>query len=309
MNTISLKSFIAAAEEGSFSKAAARLGITQPAVSLSISKLEKELGVKLFERTAGSFSLTGAGGLLLERAREIVEAEERLYAAAANASGDVSGRLTMAASNIPGEYILPRLIRDFTAGYPRVEVNLVISDSAEVAEAVRSGSVEVGFTGARPRGSRMKVTPVCPDFLVLIAPPAHPLASKTVKDPARLLEEGLVLREAGSGTRGLMLESLKQVGINPAGLRVVTELGSTSSVMEAVEEGMGLSMVSIWAAQPRIAAGRIAPVRLKGVEARRDFLMIHRGRDSLSPAAAAFVLHAAANEWPRAQAREVFKAL
>ncbi len=145
MNTISLRSFIAAAEEGSFSKAATRLGITQPAVSVSIANLEKELGVKLFDRSAGHFSLTENGVLLLQKARETIAAEERLYAAAAKARGDVSGRLAMAASNIPGEYILPRLIRDFSTGNPRVEVNLAISDSSRVAE-----------TGARgPDGSRI----------------------------------------------------------------------------------------------------------------------------------------------------------
>lgn len=308
MNTISLKSFIAAAEEGGFSKAASRLGITQPAVSLSIRKLEKELGVKLFERSAGRFSLTAAGSLLLDKAKEMIEAEERLYTAAAEASGDISGRLVMAASNIPGEYILPRLIKDFAADHPAVEVNLIISDSAEVIEDVRAGAAEIGFTGAQPGGSGLKTTAVCPDFLVLVAPVAHPMASRNVKDAAGLQGEDFVLRETGSGTRALMLESLKLSGVSLARLHVVTELGSTGAVMEAVEEGMGLSMVSVWAAHPRIAAGRMAPVRLKGLEARRDFLMIHRGEDSLSPAAAAFVRHASSNEWPHAQAREIFRA-
>jgi DNA-binding transcriptional LysR family regulator len=307
MNTISLKGFIAAAEEGSFSKAASRLGITQPAVSVSIANLEKELGVKLFDRSAGHFSLTETGALLLRKAREMIALEEDLYAAAAKSLGDVTGRLAMAASNIPGEYILPRLIRDFTVDYPQVEVNLVISDSDGVAEKVREGSTEVGFTGARPKGTGLEVTPICPDFLVLIAPPSHPLSRGTRRDVSLLAKEGFVLRETGSGTRSLMLESLKLAGVSPARLHVVTELGSTSSVMEAVEEGMGLSMVSAWAASDRIAAGRIAPVRCKGLEARRDFLMIHRKKENLSPAARAFAGHAASNDWPRARAREIFR--
>lgn len=306
MNTISLRSFIAAAEEGGFSKAASRLGVSQPAVSVSIANLEKELGVKLFDRSAGHFSLTEAGTLLLRKAREIIELEEGLYAAAAASLGDITGRLAMAASNIPGEYILPRLIRDFTVDYPQVEVNLVISDSAGVAEMVREGSAELGFTGARPRGTGLEVTSICPDFLVLIAPPSHPLSRGIHKDASLLAKEDFVLRETGSGTRLLMLESLKRVGLASARLHVVTELGSTSAVMEAVEEGMGLSMVSAWAASPRIAAGRIAPVRLKGLEARRDFLMIHRKKENLASAARAFAGHAALNDWPRARAQEIF---
>ncbi len=152
-------------------------------MSVSIANLEKELGVKLFDRSAGHFSLTEAGTLLLRKAREIIELEEGLYAAAAASLGDITGRLAMAASNIPGEYILPRLIRDFTVDYPQVEVNLVISDSAGVAEMVREGSVELGFTGARPKGTGLEVTSICPDFLVLIAPPSHPCHAESIRMP------------------------------------------------------------------------------------------------------------------------------
>jgi DNA-binding transcriptional LysR family regulator len=308
MNTISLRSFIAAAEEGSFSKAASRLGITQPAVSVSIANLEKELGVKLFDRSAGHFSLTDNGTLLLARARETIAAEEKLYAAAAQVRGDVAGRLAMAASNIPGEYILPRLIRDFSSVYPRVEVNLAISDSARVTEQVREGLMEVGLTGSSPKGSGLEAVSICPDRLVLIASPGHSLAGKKLADASLLQKEDFVLRESGSGTRSLMLEALKRAGVNPSRLHVVTELGSTGAVMEALEAGMGLSMVSAWAALPRLAGGRLAAISCQGLEARRDFLLISRRKSGLSTAARAFIEHAAANEWPRARAGEVFKA-
>jgi len=287
-----LRCVLAVAEEGTFSRAAERLGITQPAVSMSIRNLEKDLGVTLFDRSPGRCSLTPEGERLLELVGEVLRSEERLFQAARELLGEPRGVVEAAASNIPGEYLLPRLIRGFRALFPRVDVRVLVTDSREVLRLLKEGASELGFTGEEPRGAGWAIHPIAPDRLVLVAPPDHPLAGKRLKGADRLREEEFILREAGSGTRSLMLRALEEAGIGPRELKVAAELGSTGSVIEAVQEGAGLSMVSTWAALEHLTAGRLSLVEMSGLVARRDFLAVHRRDRRLSRPALSLLEHA-----------------
>lgn len=288
LNTDSLRQLIALAETGSFSEAASRLGITQPAISLTVKKMEGDLGTRLFQRRGNSYVPTEPGKVFLEHAREVVEAEERMFAALTQAKEGEAGRLRIASSNIPGEYVLPLVLSDLRAKHPGIEPVLEIMDSSKVTAAVLSGAFEFGFIGSSPSRDDLELVPFCPDELRVICPPAHPLANKRYVRPARLQGERFILREEGSGTRELMLKALQDAGLDTARLSVEMELGSTSSVISAVESGAGISLVSAWAIAGPLAEGRIATINVTGLRARRYFNMVwHRDRP-LSPPARAF---------------------
>lgn len=289
MNTANLKSFVAVAEEESFSRAAALLKISQPAVSLAIKNLEEEFGVKLFERSRGECRLTKFGSLLLGFARQVLEAEANFYRVLEELRGTLCGRLPIASSNIPGEYLLPPLIGEFRKSYPQVEVSVEVSDSHKVIEEIRSGRKEVGFTGLKPRDNAIEAVTLCPDSLLLVASSKHPKAGSSWLRIGELRSEGFILREEGSGTRELMLKALEEAGVDTRSINVVMELGSTSSVLSAVESGTGISMVSSWAAKPLLQEGRLAALRVKGLEAKRYFYMIFRHDRPLSQVASAFL--------------------
>ncbi len=289
MNTASLKIFVAVVESGSFSKAASQLGLSQPAISMSIRNLEKDLEVKLLERSRERCRPTEAGKLLLRHAREILNAEERLYRALGEAREEVRGKLNLLSSNIPGEYIIPPIIGEFKERYPSVELSLEIVDSYQVVEGIKSKKAEIGFVGIDPGDSSLMVRDLCRDQLLVVASIDHPLSAKGMVNPDELQEESYVLREKGSGTRELMLKSLESLGVDTRRLKVVSELGSTGAVLSAVEAGIGISMASIWSAAPLLKDGRITHVRVKGLDAYRTFHVIHRKSAAVSSAAEVFL--------------------
>ena len=288
MNTDSLRQLIALAETGSFSEAALRLGITQPAISLTVKKLEGELGVRLFQRRGNRYLPTELGSVFLEHAREVVGAEDRLLAALSRAREGSSGRLRIASSNIPGECVLPLVLGDLREEHPGIEPVLEIMDSSKVVVAVLSGAFEFGFIGSRPERDDLELVPFCPDALRVICPPGHQLAGKRSVTPASLQGERFILREEGSGTRELMLKALREAGLDTSALHVEMELGSTSSVISAVESGAGISLVSAWATAGPLAEGRVAEVKVRGLRAKRHFYMVRRKDHVLSPPARTF---------------------
>ncbi|MFH1150853.1 MAG: LysR family transcriptional regulator [Actinomycetota bacterium] len=285
MNTENLRHLVALADTGSFTEAAARSGVTQPAVSLAARKMERDLGVKLFERVGNRFVPTPAGKIMLEHAREMLSAEDRLLSSLARSTDVASGVLRVAASNIPGEYVLPLLLGEFRGTHPDIEPMLEVTDSARVEEMVICEAVEVGSVGA-VHAEGLEATPYCPDTLKVVCHPAHPMAGKKGVKPAALIKEKFILREEGSGTRELMLSALSGAGLDVSRLTVEMELGSTGSVISSVEAGAGISMVSQWAVNGPIAEGALGEIKVAGLKATRQFSLIRIAGRDLSPQAA-----------------------
>jgi len=288
VNTDSLRHLLALEETGSYSEAAALSGVTQPAVSLAVKKMESDLGVRLFERSGNRYVPTAEGRLFLKHAREILLAEKRLLSSLEKAREAACSRLRLAASNIPGEYVLPLILGDFKAEQPLVEPAIEVMDSSRVVESVRAGAFEIGFIGSEVESEDLAAIPFCPDTLKIICRPDHPLAGKKVLKPQRLAEERWLLREEGSGTRDLMLKALGGAGLDIGWLRVEMELGSTSAVISAVESGAGISMVSSWAAKGPMAEGRIASIHAPRLKLSRQFKLLRLKGRALGPAAEAF---------------------
>lgn len=288
MNTENLMHLLALSETGSFSEAAARDGVSQPAVSLAVKKMENDFGVKLFKRSGNRYVPTAVGQVFLEHAREVVDAERRLLSSIEQASGTLAGKLRISTSNIPGEYVLPLILGDFRKTHPDIEPMLEVLDSSRVIDSIRAGTFDLGFIGSSDPPRDVESVRFCPDRLMVICAPSNPLAQKRSVKPERLADEKFVLREEGSATRNLMETSLAEVGLDVSALKVEMELGSTSAVMSAVEAGSGISMASIWAAKGPLSEGRIKSINVPSLKTERQFSLVYRKGDELPSPAGAF---------------------
>lgn len=288
MNTRSLRVFAEVARTGSFSTAARNLGLTQPAVSFHIRSLEKEYGCALVDRSLGRCRLTEPGQALLRHAQRILKVEEELSREMEGRRGEPSGTLLLAASNIPGEYILPRVLSRYRLRYPLVEPRLEVTDTRGVLDLVRAGEVDLGCVGSRDDEERLEYGRLCPDRLVFIAPGNHPLATRKRVKVDDLSGETLILREEGSGTRSHMLRILSELGLEISHLDCLV-LGSTMAVIQAVAAGAGISVSSLWAVEPYARLGKVRVLALSGADLRRDFHYVILRRRPSTPAVEALV--------------------
>jgi len=288
LNTRSLRVFVELARTGSFSGAAKALGLSQPAVSLQVQSLEKELGLTLVERSRGRCRLTEAGKAFLHRAQRILREEELLQLDLEGLREEVAGSLVIAASNIPGEHLLPRLLPKYMERYPRVRVRVDITDSVAALDKVRSGQADIGCIGKPVEDERLECGVLCSDVLVVIAPPDSELACRKRMDPRDLAFARWIKREEGSGTLMFMEKALEEWGISPGGASSPV-LGSNTAVIQSVASGAGISMISLWAAADSVKAGRVVILELPGMERRRQFFHVRLRRRPLSTPTKAFV--------------------
>jgi len=288
LNLLQLKAFVAVVDHGSFSAAARVLNVSQPAVTMQVQGLEKDVGATLLDRHYRKVELTEAGRTLLPFAREILEDLEHAYDALQQLSDTVSGRLVVAASTTPGQYVLPRLLGAFVRQYPEVGVSLVVRDTSEVVESVESGEADLGMTGAQVVGAKVIYEELGDDALVMVAPPGHPLVLKDDVRLSDLVEEPFIFRESGSGTRMVMEETMRVGGIDPSDLMIVTELGTSEAIVTAVEGGLGIGVVSRWMAEKALELGTIAQLDVAHFPAVRPFFAVVP-RGTMSRAADAFL--------------------
>ena len=200
----------------------------------------------------------------------------------------VAGELLVAASTIPGEYVLPPLIGRFKAKFPDIAITLLIGDSRDVVDWVAEGRAEVAVVGARLPHRGIDYRELMPDELVLVVPVGHPWHGKKEVGLEDLRAEPLLMRERGSGTRAALESALAQAGLDLSAFRIVGEMGSTQAIKQAVKAGVGVSLVSRRAVEDECRAGSVWCLRVKDLKiARAFYLATHRER-SRSPLAEAF---------------------
>ncbi|MCC3372986.1 LysR family transcriptional regulator [Cohnella sp. REN36] len=289
LNVHQLHIFYTVAERGSFSAAAQTLHMTQPAVTMQIQALEERYGVKLLQRSAKKLELTDAGRCLLPQARKAIELMRETDDLMARYALLLKGQLKFAASLTIGEYVLPRMLGPFLKRYPDLSVSMRIINTTEILDEIEHHGLAFGLVEGRVDGPGLYVEPVMNDELVLVAPADHPFASRAEVTLDEVLEEPMVLRETGSGTRQVMEEELIRHGASPERLRVVSDFGSTGAVKSAVEAGLGLSFLSVWTLKHEAALGLLKPVRIRGVSFRRQFYAVRQQSADLPLAASALL--------------------
>jgi DNA-binding transcriptional LysR family regulator len=276
MNIDHLKTFQEIVRLGSFSEVAKKLAISQPAVSFQIQKLEQELGIRLIDRTQRAITLTAAGRRLLRFAEAVEGEREHLQHDLEQMRESVSGDLLIAASTIPGEFLLPPLLAGFKQRHPAVKIQVDVSDSLTVISKIRDNTYEVGFSGIAPEGRDLAFFKIASDEIVLIVSPEHPFARKGEVSPDELEGEPLISREATSGTQRSLESLLLKAGLDIRKWVPNLILGSSQAVVSAVAAGAGIAFVSNLAIKEGVAPALVRQVRLRGITLKRDFYCVYR---------------------------------
>jgi DNA-binding transcriptional LysR family regulator len=288
MDLRQLEIFVKVAELKSFSKAAQALRLTQPTISEHIRTLEQELGVRLLDRLGRGAEATRAGQLLLSHATRMLQLQRETLQAMDSFQGRLAGDLHVAASTIPGEYVLPALIGRFKEKFPDIVVSLLIGDTRAVVDWVIDGRAEVAVVGAKLAHRGIEYRELMPDELVVAVPVVHPWHGKKEIALADLRAEPMLLREQGSGTRAAFESALAQAGQDLSAFRVVGEMGSTQAIKQAVKAGVGVSVISRRAVEEECRSGLVWCLKIRDLKVTRAFyIATHRDR-SRSPLAEAF---------------------
>jgi DNA-binding transcriptional LysR family regulator len=279
-----LESFCRVADLKSFSKAADDLFLTQPTVSGHILSLEQSLSLRLFDRASREVRLTKSGEVFQEYASKILSLRKDLLNALSEFSQGIRGELSLGASTIPGEYLLPRLIGDFKKEHPSFLISLKIADTKEVIQYVLQDHVEFGIIGAKLSHPSLHYEKYEEDEIIVVGPSDHPLTRKKRVNVDELLKEPWIIREEGSGTRIAVEKALRRKGKSLKQFNVVIEMGSTSSVKEGVKAKLGLAFISGRATEGEVRQGAFSRIDVEGLEpiSRQIYIVSHRRR-TLSP--------------------------
>ena len=289
MDTRQLAAFCTVVERKSFSQAAERLGVTQPAVSLQVRALEKRLGRKLLDRSGRRVEPTEAGLALYRGAQRLLALEGQLVEElAAGEGGQLRGTLEVGASTGPGSTVVPVLLCEFQRENPGVAVSLSISDTQSVVERVAARELELGVVGAARRHRGVVFEPFFRDEVVLACPPGHDFAGRTVT-LEELRDVPLIVMQEGAGVRQVIEDELRRVGSRLRDLEPRLELGLQESAKSAVAAGYGVTFISRTAIEADLAAGTLASARVKDLEPARQISLVRSAGRSPTRAAEAFV--------------------
>ena len=279
-----LETFCRVADLKSFSKAADDLLLTQPTVSGHILSLEYSLSLRLFDRTGREVRLTKAGEVFLRYALKVLSSRRDLLNALSEFSQGVRGELSLGASTIPGEYLLPKLMGNFKKEHPHFALSLKIGDTKEIVQWVLQGDIECGMTGGKLNHNFLHYEKYEEDEIIIVGPPNHPLRKKKKVDFVDLLKEPWIIREEGSGTQMAVEKELKKKEKSLRQFNVVTEMGSTSSMKEGAKAGLGLAFISKRAVEAELNRGLLSRIYAEGIDpiSRQIYIVSHRRR-TLSP--------------------------
>ncbi len=274
-----LKTFLTVAKTHSFSLAAKKLNLTQGAVSHHIAALEEYFDAELLSRAAKGAELTDAGAILAESAERILIEIETAKVEISSTKQKLTGIIRVNVSSIPGEHIIPSLIAEFQKNYPDVKFKIKAEDSVNSLLNLQAGDVDFAAVGTlKGYNEKFDAIELGEEELVLIAPLGHELAGRKSVKLAQILNYPYINREETSGTRKEIERMLEDSGISPSKLKTKMELASTESVITAVSEGQGVSILSSIASKKASAAGLVKVVRIGGANSTRKLYMVRQKR-------------------------------
>jgi DNA-binding transcriptional LysR family regulator len=292
MNLRHLETFLKIVELKSFTKAGEELHLTQPTVSKQIVDLEASFDIRFIDRTKRGLALTKAGEILFKYAKDFLALQEETVAAIAAFKGLRQGNIRIGASNIPGVYILPPILKLFRERYEGIQLQLAISDTGDISDKVEQGDLDIGFVGARDETRKLVYQAFLDDLIVFVAPPTY-ADSIGIEEMRRY---PLLVREAGSGTRKCFDVALKKKGIASSDLQIVAELGDTQAIKEAVKQGMGVAYLSLRAITEELKNQTLKVLDVDGIPGvKRSFYTVLKKGRSQSPQVQALLK--TINEW------------
>jgi DNA-binding transcriptional LysR family regulator len=283
MDLFQLETFLAVAEERSFSRAAARLHRTQPAVSQVIAKLEAELDETLLDRSAGT--LTDAGTVLLDYAHKMLNLRKDAAAALVDLRSLHTGRLTLAANEYTCLSLLP-VLDAFRRENPKIKVTVQRALASRIADEVLSHSVDIGVVSFRPDDPQVHSIVVYRDQLVCIVSPAHPLAKARTASIARLGREPFVAHNVPSPLRQKVIAAFQR---HKTPLQMEVELPSLEAIKRFVQRGNGVALVPGLTVEYELASGALVAVSVPELQVERKLRLVYRRQATLSHAAREFL--------------------
>jgi DNA-binding transcriptional LysR family regulator len=274
MNLNLFRTYVRVVETQNLSKTADDFGISQPAVTKQIQSLEDSFGVLLLERSGRRLKPTEAGETLYFHAKEIIKALDKTERAMEEMSESEKGNLYLGASTIPGQYILPYLIKIYKDKNSSIRITMDIADTEKIFYKVAERELDLGIVGGWINNRKVEGLQWLEDELVVIVPENHSLAQNKVVKLSSLLNERWIFREKGSGTRKAVEEMLIAHEVDKEELNIYMEAGSTEAVLALVESGMGISIVSRWAIK-RIEHRKMKSLSLDEIDAKRFLYIIY----------------------------------
>jgi LysR family transcriptional regulator, low CO2-responsive transcriptional regulator len=276
----------AIARHSSFTRAAEELNLTQPTVSQQMKQLTKLIGMPLVEQLGKKLYLTAAGKEVLAAANEITDRLQQLEGTLNDLQGLDKGRLSLATTTT-AKYFVPRLLGTFHKQHPAIELQLNITNQAEVLARLARNEDDLYFTGRPPQDLDIELRPVLPNPLVVVAASDHPLAKETKAiSLKRMAEESFILREPGSGTRAIVEQFFTE---NRLDLNVVMEMSSNEAIKQGIVGGLGISVLSLHTLSLAVAGSPLTCLNVEGFPIQQRWYAVYPKGKQLSHAAQTFL--------------------
>lgn len=277
MDIHQLRVFVSVFRNKSFSKASEELHLTQPTISNHVKALEDEFGCNLFDRLGRTIIPTREAEILFNHSMELIEKASAIKEAIGEIRKDLTGKLIVGASTIPGVYLMPRIMKEFQKRYPSTTFQILISDSRGVIESVSKHELLLGIVGAKLGNEQINYMPFVEDELIVVSYPSRVRNNRmTLKE---LIKLPMILREEGSGTRRETEKILESKGVLIDSLKVAGIFGSTDAVKQAVKAGLGVSILSKFAVADELHHKILDEIKLTDVEMKRRFYIVtHKKR-------------------------------
>lgn len=280
-----LRVFLEVAKLGSVTRAAEALHLTPPAVSMQLKEVEAQVGLLLFDRSGRTLSLSTAGEYFVVHAKKLLGALRDAENAMGRFKRLEHGLLTVGMVST-AKYFVPRLLAQFRAEHPGIDVRLVVAGNREdLLARMHSGDVDLSVMGRPPRELAARSEAFAAHPLVFVAPPGHELLRLGHPPPEALAPYPFIVREQGSGTRHAMQRFFEEHRFEP---RITMEMGSNETIKQAVMAGMGVSFLSLHTTGLEVQSGLLKVLDIAGTPVMRTWHVVHLGEKVLSPAAEAF---------------------
>jgi DNA-binding transcriptional LysR family regulator len=279
LNLNQLKIFYLAAKNGSLSLAAQKLFITQPAVTKGIQRLQDHYDMKFIDHVGKRLVLTDAGEALYAIAEKIFALESQAEASIRDFQQRKRGHIRILSSESFGDYYLPQIIIQYSKAYPLVQISMDILPTDQVVSQTADLKNDLGFISYPVEHNKLVVREVFEDRLVIIAPNGHPLTRKTDLKPIDLEGQLLVMHEKSSAPRGAIDAYIRKHRLS---VKIPLEMSSNRAIKRAVEEGIGIALISSKVAQEQVKAGRITAIPLSDPSMKRKFYLVHHRDKYLS---------------------------
>jgi DNA-binding transcriptional LysR family regulator len=283
MNLNYLETYIEVVKFASLTRAARKLYLSQPAVTLQLKRLEQDMGCTLIKREKGKFTLTWEGKRFFRFAEYVCQEHHNLIMDIARVRQGVTGDLTLISTSTIGEFILPSILSEFKHNYPYIEINVIRAEALEVIEEIGKGKDIIGFCGRLPEKDDIETIKIGENNQVFIVYPGHPFTLKNEITLSDLVGETLIIRAPSSR------EELLKLGLDIENYQPKVIMGTPAGVVSAVESKLGIGLISRLTVTKSEAMGLIKVIKVKNFKAKRDLYCLYRKGSLISPITQDFV--------------------